>query len=92
MASRAFRIGKAFGKKGVLGKASLDTPEAVGATEIADSAEVLGTADAGVSKFSTNDKKLFVPTYFLSYIIFLGLLTKIKCSICTYISTRHFRV
>ena len=58
--SRAFRIGKAFGKKGVLGKASLETPEPVGVTETADSAEVLGTADTGVSKFSTNDKKLFV--------------------------------
>ena len=58
--SRAFRIGKAFGKKGVLGKASLETPEAVGVTEIADSAEALGTANTGVSKFSSNDKKLFV--------------------------------
>ena len=58
--SRAFRIGKAFGKKGVLGKASLETPEAVGVTEIADSAEALGTAETGVSKFSSNDKKLFV--------------------------------
>ena len=58
--SRAFRIGKAFGKKGVLGKASLETPESVGVTETADSAGTLGAADAGVSKFSTNDKKLFV--------------------------------
>ena len=58
--SRAFRIGKAFGKKGVLGKASLETPEAVGVTETADSAGILGTAETGVSKFSTNDKKLFV--------------------------------
>ena len=39
--SRAFRIGKAFGKNGVLGKASLVTPEAVGVTETADSAGTL---------------------------------------------------
>jgi len=58
--SRAFRIGKAFGKKGVLGKASLETPESVGVTETADSAGTLGTAETGVSKFSNNDKKLFV--------------------------------
>ena len=58
--SRAFRIGKAFGKNGVLGKASLVTPEAVGVTETADSAGTLGTGDAGLSKFSTNDKKFFV--------------------------------
>ena len=58
--SRAFRIGKAFGKKGVLGKASLDTPKAVGATEIADSAEVLGTADASVRVRGATTTPLFV--------------------------------
>jgi len=60
MVSRTFKVAKAFGSAGVLSKATQAVPEAVGGVTTADSANVLGTADAGVSKFSTNDKKLFV--------------------------------
>ena len=58
--SRAFKIGKAFGKSGVLGKATLDTPEQVGVTEVVDSSGDLTTGNTGTSKFSTEEKKLFV--------------------------------
>ena len=60
MTSRTFKVAKAFGSAGVLAKATQAVPEAVGGVTTADSAAVLGTADTGVSKFSTNDKKLFV--------------------------------
>ena len=60
MTSRSRKIAKAFGSAGVLSKATQAVPEEVGAAETADSAGVLGTANTGVSKFSTNDKKLFV--------------------------------
>ena len=60
MVSRSAKVGQAFGSSGVLSKATQAVPEAVGGVTTADSASVLGTADAGVSKFSTNDKKLFV--------------------------------
>ena len=58
--SRAFKIGKAFGKSGVLGRATLDTPKQVGVTEVVDSSGDLTTGDTGTSKFSTEEKKLFV--------------------------------
>ena len=60
MTSRTFKVAKAFGSAGVLAKATQAVPEEVGTAETADSAGVLGTANTGVSKFSTNDKKLFV--------------------------------
>mgnify|MGYP001177083783 FL=1 len=58
--SRAFKIGKAFGKSGVLGRATLDTPQQVGVTEVVDSSGDLTTGDTGTSKFSAEEKKLFV--------------------------------
>jgi len=59
--SRAFRIGQAFGTKGVLAKATQDVPEEVGGgvEEVANTA-ALGTGTAGEQKFVTSNKSLYI--------------------------------
>ena len=59
MVSRTFRVGKAFGAKGVLAKATQSVPEAVGGVEaVSNDSAGLGTGNPGDLKFASNRKSL----------------------------------
>ena len=59
MVSRTFRVGKAFGAKGVLAKATRSVPEAVGGVEaVSNDSAGLGTGNPGDLKFASNRKTL----------------------------------
>ena len=61
MSSRSRLVAKAFGKSGVLSKATLDVPEEVGGgVEPVANEAALGSGNAGDLKFATSTKAAYL--------------------------------